>query len=151
MLWSVRDGGNTVAKVEVFEAVTRERKRFGKRSLSTQEVDCALHELERMGCIKSSVNDRDVGGYESGFESRTPEGTVRVNTQVRLAAAGSRQARPAHARATSALREKQTRIRVDGETPELDDLERSPRSCGWLLLSRPSVAARVFAWQAAAR
>jgi hypothetical protein len=56
-LWSVRDGGNTVAKVEVFEAVTRERKRFGKRSLSTQEVGYALRELERMGCIRASVND----------------------------------------------------------------------------------------------
>lgn len=57
VLWSMRDASNTVAKTEVFDAVTRERKRFGKQPLSTQEVDHALRELARMGCIKPSVND----------------------------------------------------------------------------------------------
>jgi hypothetical protein len=56
-LWSMRDDRNTVAKAEIFEAVTRERQRFGKQLLSAQEVDYALHDLARMRCIKSAVDD----------------------------------------------------------------------------------------------
>ena len=56
-LWKERDEGLTVAKADVFDAVRRERMAFGLQPLTAQEVDYALEELVRMGCIRQSVND----------------------------------------------------------------------------------------------
>jgi len=58
-LWKERDDGLTVAKAEVFDAVSRERTAFGMQPLTPQEVEYALADLARMRCIKQSVNDRE--------------------------------------------------------------------------------------------
>ena len=58
-LWVSRDAASTVAKSEVFDVVNRERDNFGQQQLSVKEVDYALRDLERMGCIHQSRSDPD--------------------------------------------------------------------------------------------
>jgi hypothetical protein len=58
-LWVSRDAAGTLAKVEVFDVVNRERENFGQQPLSVKEVDYALQDLERMGCIQQSRSDPD--------------------------------------------------------------------------------------------
>jgi len=57
-LWTIRDGRNTVAKGDVYDAVSRGRATFGRQPLSVKEIDDALGDLVRMRCIKQSVNYR---------------------------------------------------------------------------------------------
>ena len=56
-LWKSRDVNNTFPKSDVLDEVNRERAAFGKQPLSAMEVDRALADLARMGCIKQSAND----------------------------------------------------------------------------------------------
>lgn len=56
-LWKNRGEDDTVAKVQVLDAVNRERGHFGKRSLSEREVEDSLEDLQRMGCIEEPAND----------------------------------------------------------------------------------------------
>lgn len=56
-LWKNRDENNTVAKNYVQDLVNRERAEFGQQSLTEKEVEYALKDLKRMGCIKESSND----------------------------------------------------------------------------------------------
>jgi hypothetical protein len=56
-LWKNRGDSNTFPKAEALEAVNRERTAFGKQSLSAMEINRALDDLKRMGCIKQSAND----------------------------------------------------------------------------------------------
>lgn|GEM_PF-2246436 len=58
-IWNDQDENNTVAKSDVFGAVNRERSRFGKQPLSTQEVDRALDDLVNMRCLQQSRNDSE--------------------------------------------------------------------------------------------
>lgn len=56
-LWKNRDDKDTFPKSDVLDAVNRERAAFGKQPLSAMEVNRALDDLARMGCIKQSAND----------------------------------------------------------------------------------------------
>ena len=56
-LWKHWDENSTVAKKDVKTFVNRERADFGQQSLSIKEIEYALKNLERMGCIKESRND----------------------------------------------------------------------------------------------
>lgn len=56
-LWKNRDDENTFPKAGVLDAVNRERASFGKQPLSAMEVNRALDDLARMGCIKQSASD----------------------------------------------------------------------------------------------
>ena len=56
-IWNDRDENNTMAKSDVFEAVNRERTRFGKPPLSPQDCDRALDDLVSMSCLKQSRNN----------------------------------------------------------------------------------------------
>lgn len=56
-LWENRDENNTVAKNDVQDFVNRERTTFGQQSLNAKEIEYALEDLKRMGCIKESRSD----------------------------------------------------------------------------------------------
>lgn len=56
-LWKYRYENNTVAKNYVQGLVNRELAELGQQSLTEKEVEYALKDLRRMGCIKESSND----------------------------------------------------------------------------------------------
>lgn len=56
-MWVSRDAKTTVAKDEVATCVNRERARFERVSLGQGEIDLALEQLLRMGCIAHFAND----------------------------------------------------------------------------------------------
>lgn len=56
-LWKNREDNNTFPKSDTLDAVNRERAAFGNQPLSAMEVDRALSDLARMGCIEQSAND----------------------------------------------------------------------------------------------
>jgi len=56
-LWKNRDDNDTFLKSDTLDAVNRERAAFGKQPLSAMEVDRALSDLSRMGCIEQTASD----------------------------------------------------------------------------------------------
>lgn len=58
-LWEARDDRDTVASADVVDAVNQERTAFGRQPLSTQEVDDALDDLAKMGCIERFAGDSE--------------------------------------------------------------------------------------------
>ena len=56
-LWNGRDEDRTFPKRDVQDAVNRERSRFGMQPLGAGEIDHAIGDLVRMGCIKDAVRD----------------------------------------------------------------------------------------------
>jgi hypothetical protein len=56
-LWNNRDDRETIAKADVLDAVNRDRSKFGKLPLSTQETDRALADLVKMRCAQQSKKD----------------------------------------------------------------------------------------------
>jgi hypothetical protein len=56
-LWENRDDNNTFPKSETLDAVNRERAEFGMQPLSAMQVNRALDDLVKMGCVKQSAND----------------------------------------------------------------------------------------------